>query len=48
VLSRCEIFSRDGGFVFNSIHNLQARTPAANLAAMFEAVREFNSRPASR
>ncbi len=42
VLRRCEIFSRGGGFVFNSIHNLQARTPAANLAAMFEAVREFN------
>ncbi len=42
VLSRCEIFSRGGGFVFDSIHNLQARTPAANLVALFEAVREFN------
>ena len=47
VLSRCEIFSRGGGFVFNSIHNLQARTPVANLVAMFEAVREFNGRPRS-
>jgi hypothetical protein len=47
VLSRCEIFSRGGGFVFNSIHNLQARTPVANLVAMFEAVREFNGRPPS-
>lgn len=42
VLSRCEIFSPGGGFVFNSIHNLQALTPTANLVAMFEAVREFN------
>ena len=44
VLSRCEIFSPGGGFVFDSIHNLQARTPVANLVAMFEAVREFNAR----
>jgi hypothetical protein len=47
VLSRCEIFSHGGGFVFNAIHNLQARTPIANLVAMFEAVREFNGRPSS-
>lgn len=45
VLRRCEIFAGGGGFVFNSIHNVQARTPVENLAAMFEAVREFNGRP---
>ncbi len=44
VLERCEIFSRDGGFVFNAIHNIQARTPVKNIAAMIEAVQEFNSR----
>jgi uroporphyrinogen-III decarboxylase len=43
VLERCEILSRGGGFVFNSIHNLQARTPVENLVAMFDAVKEFNS-----
>jgi hypothetical protein len=42
VLERCEVFSRDGGFVFNSIHNLQAGTPVANVVAMLDAVREFN------
>ena len=42
VLERCEVFARSGGFVFNTIHNAQAGTPAANLAAMFEAVNEFN------
>jgi uroporphyrinogen-III decarboxylase len=36
------VFSRDGGFVFNSIHNLQAGTPVANVVAMLDAVREFN------
>jgi hypothetical protein len=42
VLERCGIFSRGGGFVFNSIHNIQARTPVANIVAMIDAVREFN------
>ena len=42
VLARCEIFAPGGGFVFNSIHNLQAGTPIKNLVAMFDAVREFN------
>ena len=42
VLRRCEIFAPGGGFVFNAIHNIQAGTPAANIIAMLEAVREFN------
>ncbi|MCK5152797.1 MAG: methyltransferase [Spirochaetales bacterium] len=42
VLKRCEIFSRDGGFVFNTIHNTQAKTPIANFVAMLDAVKEFN------
>ena len=42
VLRRCEIFSRDGGFVFNAIHVVQANTPVANIAAMIDAVHEFN------
>lgn len=42
VLRRCEIFSKHGGFVFNTIHNIQAKTPVENIVAMIEAVREFN------
>jgi hypothetical protein len=42
VLERCEIFSKGGGFVFNSIHNVQAKTPVANVVAMVNAVKEFN------
>ncbi len=41
-LERCEIFGRDGGFVFNAVHNIQANVPIANIAAMFDALREFN------
>ena len=46
VLDRCEIFAAGGGFVFNTIHNVQAGTPVANLIAMFDAIAEFNGAPA--
>ncbi len=42
VLERCEIFSRNGGYVFTAIHNVQALTPVENIVAMIKAVREFN------
>ncbi len=42
VLQRCEIFSQQGGFVFNTIHNVQANTPVENIVAMIDAVNEFN------
>jgi uroporphyrinogen-III decarboxylase len=42
VLRRCEIFAPGGGFVFNSIHNVQAQTPVENIVAMLDAVHEFN------
>lgn len=47
VLKMCEIFSENGGFVFATIHNIQALTPVENVVAMADAVREFNgtSRP---
>ena len=41
VLERCEIFSQNGGFVFDAIHNVQARTPVENIVAMIAAVRDF-------
>lgn len=43
VLERCRTFAPGGGFVFNAIHNIQARTPVANVVAMLDAVREFNT-----
>ncbi len=41
VRERIEIFGQGGGFVFCSIHNVQANTPVANLLAMIEAVQEY-------
>jgi hypothetical protein len=43
VLERCRIFSPGGGFIFNAIHNVQARTPTANMVALLDAVKEFNA-----
>ena len=42
VLKACGIFSKDGGFIFSGIHNIQANTPIQNVVAMIEAVKEFN------
>jgi Uroporphyrinogen decarboxylase (URO-D) len=44
VLGRCEAFSAGGGFVFTTVHNIQARTPTENILAMVNAVREFSGR----
>jgi hypothetical protein len=38
----CRIFGRHGGFVFNAVHNIQAKVPAQNVIALFEAVRDYN------
>ncbi|MCX7675909.1 MAG: hypothetical protein N2Z59_00845 [Alteraurantiacibacter sp.] len=40
VRRRLEIFAPGGGFVFNTIHNVQARVPVENLLALYETVRE--------
>ncbi len=42
VTERLRAFSPGGGFVFNTIHNIQAMTPVANIVAMVQAVRDFN------
>jgi len=34
------IFGKGGGFVFNTVHNIQATVPIDNLVTMFETVRE--------
>ena len=39
VKERIRIFGKGGGFVFNSIHNIQAATPVENLVALYEAFR---------
>lgn len=41
VLKECEIFAPGGGFVFNTVHNIQANVPLQNVVAMLEAIRQF-------
>lgn len=40
VRERIEIFNDGGGFVFNSIHNIQGNTPPENILAMFQAIQD--------
>jgi len=44
VLERLRIFSPGGGFVSAAIHNIVAKVPPENVAAMFEAIAEFRRR----
>lgn len=40
VRERIEIFNREGGFVFDAVHNIQATTPTKNMLAMFKAIHD--------
>ena len=40
VFRLCDIFGQDGGFVFNTVHNIQANVPVENIVALMEAVKE--------
>ncbi len=42
VRERLRVFGQGGGFVFNPIHNVQAKVPIENLLAMYETVREYS------
>ncbi|MGC8988805.1 MAG: uroporphyrinogen decarboxylase family protein [Verrucomicrobiia bacterium] len=40
VRQRLDIFSPGGGFVFNTVHNIQGNVPVENVVAMFDALRD--------
>jgi len=44
VLEMCKILGKDGGFVFNTVHNIQANVPVENLVAMINALKKFNGK----
>ena len=39
VLRLCDVFSKDGGFVFSTVHNIQANVPVENIVAMVDAIK---------
>ncbi len=43
VLQECEILGKDGGFIFNAVHNIQANAPVRNVVAMIETLRELRN-----
>jgi hypothetical protein len=38
---QCKIMNRNGGFVFNTVHNIQANVPFENVVAMLEALKDL-------
>ena len=44
VLHNLEIFSKGGGYVFNTVHNIMPDVPPENIVAMFDAVNDFNGK----
>jgi len=42
VRQRIDVLNRNGGLVFNSIHNVQGNTPTENIVSMFRAIREID------
>ncbi len=42
VIENCRIFGKGGGFVFNTVHNIQANVPVENIVAMIETLKEIN------
>ena len=43
VHTECEILSKDGGFVFNTVHNIQANVPTENIVTMLDTIQEFSA-----
>jgi hypothetical protein len=41
VKNQCGILNNNGGFVFNTVHNIQANVPFENVVAMLEALNEL-------
>ena len=41
VKTQCEILNNNGGFVFNTVHNIQANVPFENVVAMLDALKEM-------
>jgi hypothetical protein len=39
VKKQCEILNNNGGFIFNTVHNIQANVPFENVVAMLEALK---------
>jgi len=42
VTENCKIFGKGGGFVFNTVHNIQANVPVENIVAMIESLKKLN------
>jgi len=42
VKRNCGIFRKNGGYIFNTVHNIQANVPVENIAVMIETLKQIN------
>lgn len=42
VKSNCALFAKNGGYIFNPIHNIQPMVPPQNVDAMVRAIKDYN------
>jgi hypothetical protein len=42
VMERLKVFAPGGGYIFNTVHNIQGQTPMENMVAMFQAIKDYN------
>lgn len=47
VRERIKIFGVGGGFIFNTIHNVQPRVPVKNIIKIYETLHKFGTDPLS-
>lgn len=43
VQAQCDLLGKNGGFVFNTVHNIQANVPILNVVAMIESLKSIRS-----
>ncbi|MBS7634700.1 hypothetical protein KEJ34_04295 [Candidatus Bathyarchaeota archaeon] len=48
VCERIQIFAPGGGFVFNTVHNVQPKIPIKNILVIYEAFQEYGAYPIQR
>lgn len=41
IFQQCEVLGKDGGFIFNAVHNIQANVPIQNVVAMIDTLKEI-------
>jgi len=42
VMEQCKVLSPNGGFIFNTVHNIQANIPVENIVVIIDTLKQIN------